>query len=152
MDIEKTQQMLLATYVALSHSQQSSIDIAKLQQFLNQALEAVRVEHLADKTIALHSIEQLQQHSVEQSLMHVFLLSSYLLAKNASAHPLEQGIIKQKINGLLPVFERATQKGLITTDCFNKNADALLHISENTVEKDAILKALANEYTRLAPC
>lgn len=152
MDIKKTQQLLLSTYVALANSQKADISVDTLQRFLGLALESIRIEHLADKTLALHSIEQLQQHSVEQALMHVFLLSSYLLAKDASEHPLEQGIIKQKINGILPLFEQAATKGLISTDSYNKNADALLHISENTSEKGAILQALANEYSRLTPC
>lgn len=150
MDIAKTQQLLLSTYVALTNSQQLPVDVNKLQQFLSLALESIRLEHLADKTLALHSIEQLQKHSVEQALMHAFLLSSYLLAKDASPHPLEQGIIKQKINGILPLFERAARQGLIASDSYNKNADALLHISENTSEKDAILQALATEYKRLS--
>lgn len=152
MDIEKTKPLLLSTYVALAQSLQQTIEIPKLQQFLNLALECIRLEHLADKTLALHSIEQLQQHSIEQSLMHVFLLSSFLLAKDASPHPLEQGIIKQKINGILPIFENAARKGLIDAGSYNKNADALLHISENTPEKDAILQALFQEYARLTPC
>jgi hypothetical protein len=146
--------VLLVSYIAtakdfLDEASFAAIDIPRLQKFCALIAECMSVEHLTDTTLARHGIEQLQENSVEEAVMHVFLLAIYCLSIEGS-HPLERGLIRQKIIGILPIFEQAVNKGLIKPEIYDRNADALLHIANNSDEIGAIHEALAKEYLRLA--
>ena len=59
-------------------------------------------------------------------------------------------IIRQKIQGILPLFTVAAQQGFIAAQVFEKNADALLQLADNSMENPDLLAALAEEYNRYA--
>lgn len=146
---------LLISYLAtakamLSDEDFDNFDITQLQSFCALITECLNIEHLLDQTLAKHGIEQLKNNSLEEAVMHVFLLAIYRLSVEGTNHPLERGIIRQKIIGILPIFEKAVNNGLISTTIYDRNADALMHIADNTDEIGAIHEALAKEYLRLA--
>lgn len=147
---------LLKYYLATAKSELSTedfskLDIKELMRFLQLLSSYIPSEHLTDSNLIKHSIEQLNNQSVEAAVLHIFLLSMYKMSID-SDHPLEHGVIKQKIIHALPAFEKAMQTKLIHKDMYDRNIDALLHMSENTPELDAIHQALAIEYQRLATC
>ena len=83
------------------------------------ANEMVTIEVLADKSIMRHAIHSMAaENSVEETLMYTFMLHIFQLTHNSSRHPLEMGIIRQKIIGLLPIFAKARDKNLIRADVF----------------------------------
>ncbi len=126
------------------------LPIPALQQFVLLMAEAVPVNHLTDSTLLRHAVDHLiHGHTVEEVVMHIFTLSIYRMASEGSNHPLERGIIKQKIIGILPIFENAMNQGLINIALYDKNADALAHIAEASEEVPDILQALSTEYQRL---
>lgn len=128
----------------------SQLPIPAVQQFVLLIAESVPVNHLTDSTLLRHAVHQLAAgNRVEEVVMHVFTLSIFRMSSEGSNHPLERGIIKQKIIGILPIFENAVNQGLIQAECYDRNADALLHIAENSTEVPDILEALSNEYHRL---
>lgn len=128
----------------------SRLHIPGIQQFVLLMAEATPVNHLTDTTLLRHALHQLANGTaVEETVMHVFTLSIYRMAAEGSNHPLERGIIRQKIIGILPIFESALNQGLITVENYDRNADALAHIAEDSEEKPVILQALAAEYARL---
>lgn len=148
-------QQLTITCIALAKEHYSDaefarLDIQKLQQTLQLAQECIATENLVDVHLLRHITEQLiLQNSVEETLMHSFVLFIYVLAAQGSDHPLERGIIKQKINGILPIFETGFNQGLIRADIYDKNADALAAIANNDSDKYDVLAALGEEYQRL---
>lgn len=126
------------------------LSIPQLQQAIPLIVECVALDHLNDPVLLRHIADCLIQHySVEETVMHSFLLYIYRQATLGSEHPLERGILKQKINGILPIFENACLKGLIRPDLYNKNADALVAIADNAADKYEILQAIGLEYARL---
>lgn len=135
---------------AYSDEQFQQLDIAQLQQTIPLLVECVPLEQLNSPVFLQHIADSLiHHHSVEETVMHGFMLSVYRLVDEGSEHPLERGIIKQKINGVLPIFEEACLKGLIRPDIYNKNADALVAIADNAADKREIIAALREEYERL---
>lgn len=119
-----------------------------LRSFLALATEAISLEDLTDKIFIRHALDKLlSKQGVEETLLHIFLLHSYKLSINSS-HPLERGIIKQKIDAIIPRFKQAFDKDLIPEELFQRNIDALLHIAEGTSELPALHKALSAEYQK----
>ena len=151
---QQLQQVAIAM-IALAKSEFSDDDfnrlhIPSIQRFVLFIAEAMPVNYLTDATLLRHGLHQLVNGApVEEAVMHVFTLSIYRMTSEGSNHPLERGIIRQKIIGILPIFENALNQGLITIANYDRNADALVHIAEDSEEKTAILDALANEYQRL---
>ena len=151
---QKLQQILIA-YIGLAKSELSDddfnkIDIPQLQRFLSVLAEALPLEYLLDTILIRHGLDVLVQgHKPEQAVMQVFVLYIYRKVSEGSNHPLEVGIIRQQILGILPMFETALNNGVITTECYDKNADALAHIADSTEEVHAIIEALSREYLRL---
>lgn len=155
--MEHQQQLhsLLIAYLAFAHEflgeeEATNLNINTYQQLLVLLAECIEVNHLTDKTLALHAIEKLEEkHTPESTAMHCFMLYINRLCKESSKHPLEEGVIKQRIINIFPMFERAFQQKRIPQDVFLRNADALTHIAEKTSEAPAILDAINQEYQRL---
>lgn len=149
---------LLVVYVAtgkerLAESDFAALDLHALQSYISKAHEAIPFERLMDRNLMLHALEKLSAgHTVEETLLHVFLLYIYLQNAEGSAHPLERGILKQKIQALIPIFARATEQGRIREEQFERNADALLHFAAQSEEVPELMLALQEEYERLSAC
>lgn len=149
-------QQIAITMIALAKSELEEDTFAKLsipdiQSFVVLMAECVPLEYISDQILLRHAIEHLSNDkSVEEAVMHVFILYIFRLTSEGSNHPLERGIIRQQIIGILPIFETAVNKGLISTEAYDKNADALSHIADTTGEVPEILEALSREYRRLA--
>jgi len=147
-------QRIAITLIALAKSELSDeqferLPIAHVQTFVQMFSEAVPFEHLGDITLLRHTNQQLiAGNSIEETLMHVFTLSIFRLCNEGSNHPLERGIIRQKIIGILPRFEHAYQLQKIRPEIYDRNADALAHIADDTPEVQSILTALSAEYSR----
>lgn len=134
-----------------SEQQFAQLNISHLQQAIPLLVECIPLDLLNDPLLLHHIADSLIQHnSVEETVMHGFVLAIYRMVDEGSEHPLERGIVKQKINGILPIFEDACLKGLIRTDIYNKNADALVAIADNAGDKHEIIAALKQEYLRLS--
>lgn len=152
---DQAQKAILINYIAtakglLSDEQFAALDIKKLQRFCGLLTECVSLEHLTDSTLTRHGIMQLLQYNTEEAVMHVFLLYIYKLSVECSNHPLERGIIRQKVIGILPIFERAASTGNIRLETYDRNADALAIMADNSDDIGLVHTALANEYLRLA--
>ncbi|NRB38298.1 MAG: hypothetical protein HRU20_07480 [Pseudomonadales bacterium] len=151
---QKLQQILVA-YIALAKSELSDdefnkIDIKQLQRFLAILAEALPLEYLIDPVLIRHGLEILVAgRAPEEAVMHVFVLYIYRKISEGSNHPLEVGIIRQQILGILPMFETALNNGAIATQSYDKNADALVHIADSTGDVPEIIEALSYEYLRL---
>ena len=135
----------------LGKDQVAQFDIPRYQHLVTLLAETVEAKFLMDKTLTRHAIEQMQLHDrPEQATMHCFVLYIQWLCEQSSKHPLEEGVIKQKIINILPMFELALSQNKIEVEAYDKNADALAHIADKTDEVPALLSALAQEYLRLA--
>lgn len=134
-----------------SDEQFQQLAIPHLQKSLQLMSECVPREHTIDPLLLHHVADCLIHHySVEETVMHSFLLYIYRLSVTGSQHPLERGIIKQKINSLLPIFETGVNQGLIRAEVYDKNADALVAIADGSTDMFDILAALGEEYRRLS--
>jgi len=115
------------------------------------ANEMVTIEVLADKGIMRHAIHAMAAgNSVEETLMYTFMLHIFLLTHNSTKHPLEMGIIRQKIIGLLPIFAKARDKGFIRDDVFASNEALMMSIADKTEDMPQALEMLATGYARYA--
>ncbi|HEY9034277.1 MAG TPA: hypothetical protein VIN71_10095 [Pseudomonadales bacterium] len=133
-------------------TQFNHLDIGGLQQTLKLVSECVPLPYSADPLLLLHTVDcLLKQYNTEETVMHIFLLYIYRLVSEGSRHPLERGIVRQKIMGILPIFEQAQLNGLIRPAVYDRNADALAHIADDDNEVPALIDALAEEYRRLDP-
>lgn len=127
------------------------LSIPNLQQAVRLISECVPMEYLVDQRILHHTADHLiQGFSTEETVMHIFTLYIYRLVSEGSQHPLERGIVKQKINGILPVFETGFNKELIRAEIYDRNADALACIADNDPDMMELIEALGVEYRRLA--
>lgn len=133
-----------------SDQQFALLDIPRLQQTLRLVSECVPYNYATDPLL-LHHISDclINGYSNEETIMHVFLLYIYRLVDEGSQHPLERGIIKQKINGILPIFETGFNQGVIRAELYDKNADALAAIADNSADVPELISALGTEYRRL---
>lgn len=145
---------LLIAYIAVAKSELDEQAFDRLQggqlpKYITLAQEAVPFEMLLDKNLVKHAVHSLaSDNSVEETIMFSFMLSIYKLTTGGSGHPLEMGIIRQKITGILPVFEKARDKGLIRKELFSSNATLLLSIAEQSEDMQNALSMLAAGYDK----
>lgn len=124
---------------------------ALLPGYLAVAHEMVSIEVLAEKAILRHAIHYLAtSNSVEETLMYTFMLDIYRLIRNGTRHPLEMGIVRQRIIGLLPVFAKARDKGLIRDEVYASNEALMMSIADKTQDMPQALELLATGYSKYA--
>lgn len=141
---------LIAAKTELDEAQYEKVK-ALLPGYIAVANEMVTIEVLADKGILHHAIHAMAaDNSVEETLMYTFMLHIYQLTHNSTKHPLEMGIIRQKIIGLLPIFAKAKDKGLIREDVFSSNEALMMSIADKTEDMPQALDILAAGYQRYA--
>jgi len=148
------QQLLIGYLVAAK----TSLDDAQyeavknlLPNYIALANEMVTIDVLADRSIMQQAIHALAAgNSIEETLMYTLMLHIYVLLRNGTRHPLEMGIIRQKIIGLLPVFNRAREKGFIRDDIYASNESLLMSIADKTEEMEEAVNILAAGYARYA--
>lgn len=146
------QQLLLGYLVAaktqLDEKQYEAV-MALLPGYIALANEMVAIEVLVDRGIMLQAVHALAAgNSIEETLMYTFMLHVYLLMRNGTRHPLEMGIIRQKIIGLLPVFAKARDRDTIRQDIFSTNEALLMSIANKTDEMEEAVNILAAGYER----
>jgi hypothetical protein len=141
---------LVAAKTSLDDTQYETVKNV-LPSYLALANEMVTVDVLADRGIMQQAVHSLAAgNTVEETLMYTFMLHIYLLLRNGTRHPLEMGIIRQKIIGLLPVFNRAREKGFIRDDVFSSNESLLMSIADKTEDMEEAVTILAAGYQRFA--
>lgn len=141
---------LVAAKTELDDTQYETVK-ALLPGYIAVANEMVTIEVLTDKSIMRHAIHSMAaNNSVEETLMYTFMLHIYQLTHNSTKHPLEMGIIRQKIIGLLPVFAKARDKGMIREDVFSSNEALMMSIADKTDDMPEALAMLATGYQRYA--
>lgn len=124
---------------------------ALLPGYIAVANEMVTIEVLADRSLLRHAVHAMAAgHSVEETLMYTFMLHIYQLTHKSTGHPLEMGIIRQKIVGLLPVFAKARDKGMIRDDVYATNEALMMSIADKTEDMAEALDTLAAGYARYA--
>ena len=124
---------------------------ALLPGYVAVANEMVTIDVLADASIMRHAIHSMAaDNSVEETLMYTFMLHIYQLTHNSTKHPLEMGIIRQKIIGLLPIFAKARDKGFIRNDVFASNEALMMSIADKTDDMPQALAMLAHAYAKYA--
>jgi hypothetical protein len=122
-----------------------------LQDYLHCASNMVSIEVLMDRSIMRQAIHSLAaNNTVEETVMFTFMLYIYRLTKGSSGHPLETGIIRQKIIGLLPWFEKAGEKNFIREETLASNIALLTSIADKTDEMPEALAMLASGYEKYA--
>lgn len=141
---------LVAAKTELDDAQYEKVK-ALLPGYIAVANEMVTIEVLADRSIMRHAIHSMAaDNSVEETLMYTFMLHIYQLTHRSTKHPLEMGIIRQKIIGLLPIFAKARDKGLIREDVFSSNEALMMSIADKTDDMPQALDMLATGYNRYA--
>jgi hypothetical protein len=127
----------------------NQIDIASIQPLIPVLSESIAIDHLLDPLMLQHIIEGLvKKETPETILVRLFTLSIFKYYAEGSQHPLEKGIIRQKVMSILPYFEKAANQGKIPLDIYDKNADALAHFADDTDAINALLIALKKELER----
>jgi hypothetical protein len=143
---------LLMGYLVIAHQelneeQYEFLQEGRLQKYIGLVFEAVAIEYLVDKVLIQHALRDLlAKRTVEETILHVFTLYIYKITTDGSGHPLERGIIRQQINGLVPRFEQAMDLGLIEPRLYEKYVGPLLHIADNSEGTDQVLALLADDY------
>ena len=141
---------LVAAKTELNDAQYEKVK-ALLPGYIAVANEMVTIEVLTDKSILRHAIHSMAaDNSVEETLMYTFMLHIYQLTHNSTKHPLEMGIIRQKIIALLPIFAKAKNKGFIREDVFDSNEALMMSIADKTEDMPQALDMLATGYSRYA--
>lgn len=124
---------------------------AILPGYIAVANEMVTIDVLADRSLLRQAIHAMAAgHNVEETLMYTFALYIYTLTHKSTGHPLEMGIIRQKIIGLLSVFAKARDKGLIRADVYNSNEALVMSIADKTDDMVDALNTLAAGYEKYA--
>ena len=124
---------------------------ALLPGYIAVANEMVSAEVLADRAMLRHAVHSLAAgNSVEETLMFTFLLDIYRLMKAGTRHPLELGVIRQRITGLLPVFGRARDKGLIREEMYLSNEALVMKIADKAPDMEEALAMLGAGYEKYA--
>ncbi len=146
-------QRLLVGYLVTAKSTLDDASYEKVQAilpgYLQLANDMVTIEILADKAIVQQAIQALAAgNTVEETLMYTYMLYIYLLTHKSTGHPLEMGIIRQKIIGLLPRFENAAALGLLREDIYSSNAALLMSIADKTEQMAEALDTLAAGYAK----
>lgn len=151
-DVSLLQRMLvgyLANAKALLDDESYQRVYPLLPGYLAVANEMATIEVLADRPIMCHAIDSLAAgNSVEETLMYTFMFDILRLVQSGTRHPLEMGIIRQRIIGLLPVFAKACDKGQIRPEVFESNAAMMMSIADKTDEMHATLATLEAGYAR----
>lgn len=131
--------------------QQAEICIPQLPSFLSQANNMVSLEVLIDPAIVRQAVHSLGAgNNIEETLMFTFMLYIASLLQKTSGHPLEVGIIRQKIIGMVPMFAQAAEKQLIRADMFESNAAMLMAIADKTEDAESALQTLLAGYERFS--
>ena len=146
-------QRLLVGYLANAKSTLDDDSYQKiyplLPGYIAVANEMVTLEVLADKPMMRHAIASLASgNSVEETLMYTFMFDILRLVRSGTRHPLEMGIIRQRIIGLLPVFAKARDNGLIRADVFDANEALMMSIADKTDEMPQALAMLETGYEK----
>lgn len=141
---------LVAAKTELDDAQYEQVK-ALLPGYLAVANEMATIEVLAEKSIMRNAVHSLAAgNSVEETLMFTFMLDIYRLIRSGTRHPLEMGIVRQRIIGLLPVFAKARDKGLIRDDVYSSNEALMMSIADKTDDMPHALDMLASGYARYA--
>ena len=148
-------QRLLVGYLVTAKTEldDAGYDTVKdlLPGYIAVANEMVTIEVLTDRSLLRHAIHAMAAgHSVEETLMYTFMLHIYCLTHNSTKHPLEMGIIRQKIIALLPIFAKARDKGLIRETVFSTNEALMMSIANKTDDMAEALDTLAVGYQKYA--
>lgn len=146
-------QQVLAAFLTLAEQQGETAALEPIQadlvKFVSLAVAVLPLDTLLDQAIIAQALESLlADNSVEETLMFSFMLSVYSKLKSGKRQPLEVGMIKQKIHGVLPAFEQGMQKGLIDAEVFNSNKALLLSIADYTENYDEAMAILAAGYAK----
>jgi hypothetical protein len=148
-------QRLLVGYLVAAKTELDDVQYEKVKALLPGyivvANEMVTIEVLADKGIMRHAIHSMAaDNSVEETLMYTLMLHIFQLTNNSTKHPLEMGIIRQKIIGLLPIFAKARDKGFIRADVYESNESLMMSIANKTEDMPQALAMLATGYEKYA--
>lgn len=132
-------------------AEQAELAIPKLPVFLAQANNMVSLEVLVDPAIVGQAVQSLGAgNSIEETLMFTFMLYVARLLKQSSGHPLEVGIIRQKIIGIVPMFEQAASNELIRDEIYQSNASLMMAIADKTEDAENALQTLLAGYERFS--
>ena len=151
----KYQERLLVAHLGIAKSEFSEIEMekidpSKVQHYLNLVLEVVPIELLADKLLIKHALHCLvEEQTIVEIVLHIFMLAIYKQCSEGSNHPLEKGIVRQKIISLIPRFKAAFEQGLIRNSYFYPKRDALMSIADSQDNENQIMALLSKEYQRL---
>lgn len=124
------------------------LQAGKIQRFIGLASEVVPIEQLVDRGIINHALYDLVSgRTHEEAIVHTFALSVYKMLSPAKVHPLELGIIKQQVAGVIPLFERGVEAHVVDFAWFEQYAKPLMAIvEENDVAVAALLAILEQDY------
>lgn len=148
---EHTQALLLA-HIAMARSLTDSDDavkqlLPKLQLYIVLVLEAVPATELTDQIMVRQSVSFLQAgQTVEACVMKSFALYIYKMMDKGSGHPLEKGILRQQIVGVMGAFDKAHAKNLIDTQTYEEFEAMLVAIAEQNNLMQPSLNVLAEMY------
>lgn len=144
---------LLVGYLAVAKSELNDEQFASVQtslpQYIGLVHEAMSLEALLDKSLVKQAVHSLAEgNSVEETIMYSFMLYVFTLADKSTGHPLEMGIIRQKIVGILPIFEKAKERGVIRDAVFESNESLLMSIADKTDDMPEALGLLRAGYSK----
>lgn len=124
------------------------LQAGRLQHYITLVNEVVPIEHLVDRGLVNHALHDLASgRTDEETIVHAFALSVYKMMSPAKLHPLEIGIIKQQVAGVIPLFERGVQENLVGSVWFEQYAKPLLAIVEgDEAGMTRMLTTLAQDY------
>lgn len=151
MNETKTTQLkkLLMGYLLIAKNKYSDevfeqLQSGRLQSYIALVNEAVPIEYLVDPVLIHHALNDLSSgRTNEEAIIHAFALAIYkMMTSNAKLHPLELGIIKQQISGVVPLFNKGVQEQTVHLTWYKHYAEPLLAIVEE--DKPAIEAVLAD--------
>lgn len=120
-----------------------------LPAYLYAVVEAVALDSLVDKRLIRHAIASLAADNTnEETVMCTFMFYIYKLVSQGSRHPLEMGIVRQKVNGVLPILENAMNSGLIRAEVFESNASLLMSIADQREDMGEAMAILESGYIK----
>ena len=151
-DTEKLKQQLLIGFLAVAKHELSDEDFNAVQSNLTRtvglALEIIPLESLTDPDLIRGIIRSLHQgRTIEDTLFRAFSFHIAKLISNSSKHPLEIGIIKQKISGVLPIFEGAVETNKISKALYERLAPPLTQVTNRNESIEAALQILSDALT-----
>lgn len=158
MNETKTTQLkkLLMGYLAIAKDTCSDevfeqLQAGQLQRYISLVNEVVPIEHLVDRGLIKHALHDLSSgRTEEEAIVHAFALSTYKMISPAKLHPLELGIVKQQVLGVIPLFERGVAEQVVGSALFAQYAKPLLAIVEQDEQAIAqLLTDLQQDYESL---